>query len=256
MERAPWALEEARDGVWSPPIVSRYRTGLDPNSSREIFGELFEGGDGWTCDPLRHAQGGRQGPVPFDMSLGSESAALYHLKLRMSELISDLQHEFRRHRRLAERAMVQLDDESFFRRPQKYVNPVAVIVKHLAGNLRSRWTDFSASNGDTPGRNRDDEFVIAPADSRPDLMEQWGAAWSILEETLASLKPSDLQQIVTIRGEEHSVQQALLRGLSHASYHTGQILYLVRFWKPDSTWLTIAPGESRSHKASYRSGSQ
>ncbi|HEX3358913.1 MAG TPA: DinB family protein [Tepidisphaeraceae bacterium] len=170
----------------------------------------------------------------------------------MNDLLSDFQHEFRRHRQLAEKAMAQLDDEAFFHRPAQQVNPVALIVKHLAGNLRSRWADFLAQDGDAPTRNRDAEFVVGAEDSRSNLMAQWDTGWIALEETLKSLNPSELQKTITIRGEAHTVQQALLRGLSHAAYHTGQILYLVRLWKPDSTWLTIAPGQSRSHRASYR----
>ena len=169
----------------------------------------------------------------------------------MKELIADLQHEFRRHRRLAEEAIRQLDDEAFFRRPQKQVNPVALIVKHLAGNLRSRWTDLLSKDGEA-NRNRDDEFVLGPQDTRSRLMVQWEIGWGALEESLNSLSESDLQKIIAIRGEPHTVQQALLRALSHAAYHTGQILYLVRLWKPDSAWLTIAPGESQRHRASYR----
>ena len=169
----------------------------------------------------------------------------------MLELFADLEHEFKRHRRLAELAMAQLDDDAFFRRPDKQVNPVALIVKHLAGNLRSRWSSFLTSDGEK-NRQRDDEFVLGPHDTRAHLMAQWDAGWSALEETLKTLAQSNPQQTVTIRGEPHTVQQALLRGLSHAAYHTGQILYLVRLWKPDAPWLTIAPGESQSHKASYR----
>jgi uncharacterized damage-inducible protein DinB len=177
---------------------------------------------------------------------------LYHsVIMEMKELIADLQHEFRRHRRLAERAMGALMDEAFFRRPEPQVNPVALIVKHLAGNLRSRWTGFLASDGEKH-RNRDDEFVLGPADTREHLMEQWDAGWQALETTLASLNETNPQQIVLIRGEEHTVQQALLRGVTHVAYHTGQILYLARLWKPDAPWLTIAPGGSQSHKGAYR----
>ena len=169
----------------------------------------------------------------------------------MNELLADFQHEFGRHRRLAERAMTQLDDDTFFRRPQKQVNPVALIVKHLAGNLRSRWTGFLTSDGEK-NRNRDDEFVLGPQDTRSHLMAQWDAGWGALEETLNALDQSHLPQTISIRGEPHTVQQALLRGLSHAAYHTGQITYLVRLWKPDAEWLTIAPGKSANHKAAYR----
>jgi len=169
----------------------------------------------------------------------------------MKELILDLRHEFSRHRRLAERAMMQLDDDAFFRRPQNQVNSLALIVKHLSGNLRARWTNFLTNDGET-GRDRDAEFVVGPDDTRTHLMAQWDAGWGALEETIESLSQTNSQQIITIRGEPHTVQQALLRGLSHAAYHTGQILYLVRLWKPDAPWLTIAPGKSQSHKASYR----
>src|SRR5258706_6985471 len=169
-----------------------------------------------------------------------------------NDVIQDFQHEFRRHRQLAERAIVQVDDDAFFRRPDQQVNPVALIVKHLAGNLRSRWAAFPSNDGEMPSRNRDDEFVIGAGDSRSHLIAQLETGWSALEDTLQSLKPSDLEKIIVIRREPHSVQQALLRGLSHVAYHTGQILYLVRLWKPDSPWLTIPPGQSQSHKASYR----
>src|SRR5262245_53367645 len=170
----------------------------------------------------------------------------------MNSFISDFRHDFRRHRQLAQRAMGQLDDDAFFRAPGEQVNPIALIVKHLAGNLLSRWTDFLTTDGDKPTRNRDNEFALGANDSRSHLIQQWNAGWSALEQTLDSLRESDLSKTITIRGEAHTVQQALLRGMSHVAYHVGQILYLVRLLKPDATWLTIAPGQSRQHKASYR----
>jgi uncharacterized damage-inducible protein DinB len=170
-----------------------------------------------------------------------------------SGLIGDFQLEFRQYRRLCEQAMAQLDDEAFARRIGEQVNSVALIVKHLSGNLLSRWTDFLTTDGDKPSRNRDNEFVLAPEDTRSQLMDRWQAGWGALENTLQSLTESDLQKSITIRGEPHTVQQSLLRGLSHAAYHTGQILYLVRYLKPDATWLTIAPSQSKSHRPGYRS---
>jgi uncharacterized damage-inducible protein DinB len=172
--------------------------------------------------------------------------------MESNSLIADLEHEFRQYRQLAERAMVQLDDEAFFRRPGEQVNSVALIVKHLSGNLLSRWTDFLTTDGEKPSRNRDDEFVITPDDTRSQLMERWQAGWSAVANALQSLQDSDLQRTITIRGEPHTAQQALLRGLNHAAYHTGQILYLARFLKSDATWLTIAPGQSKSHRPGYR----
>jgi uncharacterized damage-inducible protein DinB len=161
--------------------------------------------------------------------------------------------EFRRHKSLADRAIGALDDDAFFRQPAAQVNSVAIVVKHLAGNLLSRWTDFLTTDGDKPSRNRDGEFVIDPQDSRSHLFSQWEAGWNALLGTVDALSEEDLRKMVTIRGEPHTVQQALLRGMTHVAYHVGQITYLSRLSKPDAPWLTIAPGQSRTHKPNYRS---
>jgi hypothetical protein len=170
----------------------------------------------------------------------------------VNSLLADLAHEFRRHQDLAERALVQLDDRDFFRRPAPHVNPAALIVKHLAGNLASRWTDFLTSDGEKPTRDRDAEFLLGDSDTRPNLMAAWQQGWKALFDTLATLRDPDLDRAITIRGEPHTVRQALLRGMSHVAYHTGQILYLVRLLRPESAWLTIAPGQSRQHEPGYR----
>ena len=169
----------------------------------------------------------------------------------MPNLLLDLTHEFQRHKYLADVAMANLSDADFFRRPAEQVNPIALIVKHLAGSLVSRWSDFLTTDGDKPWRDRDAEFVIEAADTRSKLMTTWEAGWSALFKTLAELTVSDLAKTVTIRGEPHTVQQALLRGLNHAAYHIGQILYVARWLNPDGRWLTIAPGESRKHEPAY-----
>jgi uncharacterized damage-inducible protein DinB len=165
--------------------------------------------------------------------------------------IADCQLEYRRYRQLAERGIGEVSDVAFFHKPSETVNPIALIVKHVTGNLKSRWTDFLTTDGDKPNRNRDGEFVLESEDTRKSLMERWAAAWSILEQTLDRLTSDDLSMTVTIRGEPHTVQQALLRNLNHVSYHVGQILYLVRLTKPDATWQTIAPGQSKSHRPAY-----
>lgn len=166
-------------------------------------------------------------------------------------MIDDLRREFQRHRRLAEAAAAGLDDAAFFQQPAPAVHSVAVIVKHLAGNFRSRWTNFLGSDGDKPDRNRESEFVIEGNDSRTSLMTAWQSGWSVLEQLLDGLGEADLARIVTIRGEPHTVQQALLRGLTHTAWHTGQILYIARLLNPTAPWLTIAPGASASHRANY-----
>jgi hypothetical protein len=170
----------------------------------------------------------------------------------MDEFLADLRHEFRRHKGLAERAMVQLDDHGFFHRPGEQVNPVALIVKHLAGNMVSRWTDFLTTDGEKPTRDRDGEFILTEADTREHLMAAWERGWGVLFDTLAALTDADLSAMVTIRGEAHSARQALLRGMSHVAYHTGQVLYLVRLLRPDAAWLTVPPGQSRGLPGAYR----
>lgn len=156
-------------------------------------------------------------------------------------------HEFDRNRRLIEKAIAELDDETFFQPPGENVNSIALIVKHLAGNLRSRWSELLTSDGDKPWRDRDREFVLADDDSRASLMAAWDEAWGTVETTLAGLADADLERQITIRGEPHTVLQALIRGTSHAAYHAGQVLYIARMLNPGGTWLTIAPGKSREH---------
>ena len=170
----------------------------------------------------------------------------------MNDLLSDLLFEFHRHKELADKAIAQLDGEQFFQRPAPHVNSVAIIVKHLAGNLLSRWTDFLSTDGEKPTRNRDGEFQLTDADTRESLFAAWERGWEALFEAGKTLADSDLSKTVTIRGETHTVLQALLRGMSHATYHVGQILYLVRLVRPESTWLTIPPGQSRPHGGVYR----
>ncbi|MCI0639521.1 MAG: DUF1572 domain-containing protein [Gemmataceae bacterium] len=169
----------------------------------------------------------------------------------MPKLLADITHEFRRHKDQADRAIAALSDEQFFARPGAEVNPVALIVRHMAGNLRSRFRDFLTSDGEKPDRDRDNEFVLAETDTRDQLLAAWEAGWRILFETLASLKPDDFDKTITIRGESHTVRQALLRGATHVAYHTGQILYLARLLRPDSPWLTVAPGKSKGLKGGY-----
>jgi uncharacterized damage-inducible protein DinB len=170
----------------------------------------------------------------------------------MDDFLADLRHEFQRHKALAEKAMAQLDEQDFFRRPGELVNPIALIVKHLAGNMASRWADFLTTDGEKPTRDRDSEFVLTDDDSREKLMAAWERGWAILFETLAILTDADLVATVTIRSEPHSARQALLRGLTHVAYHTGQVVYLVRLLHPGSAWLTVPPGQSRNVPGAYR----
>jgi uncharacterized damage-inducible protein DinB len=168
------------------------------------------------------------------------------------DLLPDLTHEFRRHKSLTDRAMSAIDDTTFFHHPAEQVNSIALIVKHLAGNLKSRWADFLTTDGEKPTRNRDGEFVLTEQDTRETLLAAWEQGWQTLFDTLASLTTADLDKQITIRSEPQSVYQALIRGLCHVAYHTGQIMYLARLGNADAPWLTIAPGKSQQHQANYR----
>lgn len=169
----------------------------------------------------------------------------------MSTLMADLTHDFRKHKDMADKAIAALSDDHFFQRPGEAVNPIALIVKHLAGNLQSRWSDFLTTDGDKPTRDRDGEFTLTAGDTRAALVAAWERGWDTLFNTLAGLSDADLTKTIAIRGEPHTVRQALLRGLSHTAYHVGQVLYVARLLKPDARYITIPPGQSQDHKPGY-----
>lgn len=151
-------------------------------------------------------------------------------------------------KRQAERAMAQLEPADFHRAPDAESNSVAVIVKHLAGNMRSRWTDLLTSDGEKPDRNRDDEFVDDPAD-RNEILARWEEGWGVLFRTLDGLAPDDLLARVTIRGQEHTVVEAIERQLAHYAAHVGQIVYLAKLLRGRG-WETLSI--PRGGSAAYR----
>ena len=168
-------------------------------------------------------------------------------------IVDSLRERFAFYRTLAERALAQVDDDAFFRTIPG-LDPPAVLVKHLAGNYRSRWTDFRTSDGDKPDRQRDEEFEIREADTREALMERWAEGWDLCEKALADLKDGDLSDTLTIRGEPHTIAEALTRALAHTAYHVGQIVMLAKHYAGDQ-WhtLSIARGESEAYAARTRS---
>jgi hypothetical protein len=161
--------------------------------------------------------------------------------------LEEIAFGFRRQKEWSEKAFTQVRTGSdFFRKPGEFSNSIAVIIKHVAGNLSSRWLDFLTSDGEKSDRNRDAEFVIGEQDIRANLIAAWESGWSTLFGTLANFTDADFPKIVRIRGEEHTVHQALLRSLAHVAYHTGQIVYLSRLMQKEGwQWITIAPGQSR-----------
>ena len=142
------------------------------------------------------------------------------------EFLPGVLREFRRQKDLADRAIAQLDDQQLYLALDPESNSVALLMKHLAGNLRSRWSNFLTTDGEKPDRNRDGEFESGDGDSRASLQERWEKGWSILIASVSSLAPADLERKVAIRGETFTVLQAVQRGLTHAAYHAGQIVFL------------------------------
>lgn len=163
--------------------------------------------------------------------------------------LQDILFSFQKQKELAEKAFRQVTDEGFFNKPGEHSNSIAIIIKHVAGNLASRWTDFLTTDGDKPWRDRDAEFIIGPEDSRQSLLAAWERGWTALFQNLGDLQEADLLKKVTIRKEEHSVFQAIHRSLTHTSYHAGQIVYLSRLVTREGwQWITIPPGQSRQVK--------
>ena len=158
--------------------------------------------------------------------------------------------EFARYKRLGEAALVQLDEADFFYRPDAESNSVYVIVKHMAGNMQSRWTDFLTTDGEKPDRNRDREFLEENV-SRRQIMMMWEEGWRCLFEALAELGDGDLLSAVLIRNQPQTVVHAIARQLTHYAHHIGQIAYIGKHLKgPDWKSLSIPKGRS----ADYLSG--
>ena len=163
--------------------------------------------------------------------------------------LDEARRQFRGNKRLAEAAIAQLKDEELFVTIDPESNSVAILVKHLAGNMRSRFTDFLTSDGEKPDRFRDREFELTPATTRADVMRWWEEGWEQVFTTLNSLKPEDVMRTVTIRGEPHTVLQAINRQVAHYAGHIGQIIFLAKHLRSNE-WktLSIPRGKSEDYK--------
>ncbi|MDA0205470.1 MAG: DUF1572 domain-containing protein [Acidobacteria bacterium] len=163
---------------------------------------------------------------------------------------------FRYYKSLADRALAQVPDEHLFTTLDGEANSIAITVKHIAGNMRSRWTDFLTSDGEKPYRDRDSEFVDPP-DTRADLIELWEDGWSRLFAALEPLTDEDLGRTITIRAEPHSVTQAINRQVAHYSYHVGQIVLLAKhFVGPDWKSLSVPRNQSAAFNQQVQSGAR
>jgi hypothetical protein len=168
--------------------------------------------------------------------------------------LKDSMSVLRYYKRLAERAIAQVPDDALLAAPDPESNSIAIIVKHLAGNMRSRFTDFLTSDGEKPDRKRDTEFETPPK-TRAELMAMWEAGWQHVFNALTPLTETQLSQKVYIRSEAHSVTQAINRQLAHYAYHVGQIVYVAKhFAGANWTALTVPRGKSADFTSRVASG--
>ena len=162
-----------------------------------------------------------------------------------SAFLSDALRTFRGYKRRTEAAFAQLRREDWFRLIDPEANSIAIIVKHMAGNMRSRWTDFLTSDGDKPNRNRDSEFVLDSSTTPEQVMQWWQQGWELVFAAVEPLTAEDLARTVTIRGQEHTVLEAINRQLTHYAEHIGQIILLAKHFR-GAEWksLSIPKGQS------------
>ena len=159
---------------------------------------------------------------------------------------------YRDHKEQCEKAAAQVNDEDLFKPPEGGGNSIAVLLKHVGENHRSRWRDFLTTDGEKRDRRREEEFV-GDGETRASVEALWEAGWAVAFDTITQLKPDDISRTITIRGEPHSVMQAIQRNLAHVVYHTGQIAMLARHYAGDA-WqsLSVPQGKTEEHNAAMR----
>jgi hypothetical protein len=159
--------------------------------------------------------------------------------------LDDARSALRAYKKLADKAIAQMKDEEFFITLDEESNSVAVVMKHMAGNMFSRWTDFLTSDGEKPNRNRDMEFVIEPQTTKDDVIDYWERGWARVFEALEPLRPEDFEKTVMIRGEEHTIAEAINRQLMHYAYHVGQMVFLAKHFR-SAAWTSLSIPKNRS----------
>jgi len=171
------------------------------------------------------------------------------------EYLDDALSSFRAYKKLAENAIEQVNDEEFFITLDAEANSIALIMKHIAGNQMSRWTDFLTTDGEKPDRNRDMEFVIESDSNKEGLLAYWERGWQTLFSALEPLQPADFERTVMIRGQEHTIVQAINRQLTHYSYHIGQIVFLAKHFR-SAEWKSLSIPRNRSAEFNAALGQQ
>jgi hypothetical protein len=159
--------------------------------------------------------------------------------------LADVISSFRAYKKLAEKALAQVSDDELFATVDDESNSIAVIMKHMAGNMISRWTDFLTTDGEKPDRNRDMEFVITPDSTKEDLFSYWNRGWQTVIAALEPLSEADFDKRVLIRGQEHSIIEAVNRQMTHYAYHIGQIVFLAKHFR-GSDWKSLSIPRNRS----------
>ena len=159
--------------------------------------------------------------------------------------LDDARKAMRAYKKLAEKALDQLKDDEYFIKLDDESNSIAVVMKHMAGNMFSRWTDFLTTDGEKPNRNRDYEFVIDGDTTKDAMREYWERGWECVFAALDPLQIEDLAKKVYIRGEEHTVVQAINRQLMHYAYHVGQIVFLAKHFRA-TDWSSLSIPRNRS----------
>jgi hypothetical protein len=161
--------------------------------------------------------------------------------------LEEARRQMRGHKRMGEAAMSQLRDQDFFVTLDSEANSIAVLVKHLAGNMRSRFTDFLTSDGEKPDRFRDREFELTSSTTRAEVTQWWDEGWACVFSAIDPLKPQDVMRTVTIRGEPHTVLQAINRQIAHYAQHIGQIVFLAKHFRA-SEWKTLSIPRGKSEE--------
>ena len=160
------------------------------------------------------------------------------------EYLADALSSFRAYKKLADKAIAQTRDDELFVKLDEEGNSIAIVMKHMAGNMISRWTDFLTSDGEKPDRNRDMEFVIENS-NKDDLLAYWERGWKCVFDAIEPLAPDDFSRKVMIRGQEHTIVQAINRQLMHYAYHIGQIVFLAKHFR-STEWQSLSIPRNRS----------
>jgi Protein of unknown function (DUF1572) len=161
--------------------------------------------------------------------------------------LEEARRQMRGHKRMGEAAMSQLRDQDFFVTLDSEANSIAVLIKHLAGNMRSRFTGFLTSDGEKPDRFRDREFELTSSTTRAEETQWWDEGWACVFSAIDALKPEDVMRTVTIRGEPHTVLQAINRQIAHYAQHIGQIVFLAKHFRA-SEWKTLSIPRGKSEE--------